>query len=198
MGNSSQDSHQQTGPSSKYWSKNNPRSHEKYSNCNDGKKTAGVEPLESRRQAKLLTHAEKRLPDHPLHNRLQDLTKNRLKRKSLNHLVKQHQKRQTDILIDNPELCERMNPSTWPQKCLLGEIRTNIPGITVKNDQSNIELKILTMEIDKRYPAKTWTHIYTDGSAENAIRNGGCGVFIKRPRLPSVSLSKPGRSLCSN
>ena len=164
-------------------------------------KTAGVEPLESKRQAKLLTHAEKmkRLPDHPLHTRLQDLTKNRLKRKSLNHMVKQHQKRQTDILIDNPELCERLNPSTWPQKRLLGEIRTNIPGITVKKHQSNIELKTLTMEeIDKRYPATIWTHIYTDGSAENAIRNGGCGVFIKRPGLPSVSLSKPGGSLCSN
>ena len=164
-------------------------------------KTAGVEPLESKRQAKLLTHAEKmkRLTDHPLHNRLQDLTKNRLKQKSLNHLVKQHQNRQTDILIDNPELCEKLNPSTWPQKCLLGEIRTNIPGITVKKYHSNIELKTLTMEeIDKHYPATTWTHIYTDGSAENAIRNGGCGVFIKRPGLPSVSLSKPGGSLCSN
>ena len=53
-------------------------------------------------------------------------------------------------------------------------------------------------EIDKRYPATTWTHIYTDGSAENAMRNGGCGVFIKRPGLPSFSLSKPGGSLCSN
>ena len=161
-------------------------------------KTAGVE---SRRQAKLLIHAEKmkRLPDHPLHNRLQDLTKNRPKRKSLNHLVKQHQKRQTDILTDNPELCERLNPSTWHQKCLLGEIRTNIPGISVKKGQSNIELKTLTMEeINKRYPATTWTHIYTDGSAENAIRNGGCGVFIKRPGLASVSLSKQGGSLCSN
>ena len=150
-------------------------------------KTAGVEPLESRRQAKLLTHAEKmkRLPDHPLHNRLQHITKNRLK--------------QTDILTDNPELCERLNPSTWPQKRLLGEIRTNIPGITVKKDQSNIELKSLTMEkIDKRYPATTWTHIYTDGSAENAIHNGGCGIFIKRPGLPSVSLSKPGGSLFFN
>ena len=122
----------------------------------------------------------KRLPNYPLHNRLQDLTKKRLKRKSLNHLVKQHQKRQTDILTDNPELCERLNPSTWPQKRLLGEIRTNIPGITVKKDQSNIELKTLTMEeIDKRYPATTWTHIYTDGSAENVIRSGGCGVFIR-------------------
>ena len=144
-------------------------------------KTAGVEHLESRRQAKLLTHAEKmkRLPDHPLHNRLQDLTNNRLKRKSLNHLVKQHQKRQTDILIDNPELIERLNPSTWPQKRLLGEIRTNIPGISVKKDQSNNELKISMEEIDKRYPVTTWTHIYTDGLAENAVRNGGCGVFIK-------------------
>ena len=73
-------------------------------------KTARVEPLESRRQAKLLTHAEKmkNVSDHPLHNRLQDLTKNRLKRKSFNHLVKQHQKRQTDIVTDNPELCERL------------------------------------------------------------------------------------------
>ena len=141
----------------------------------------------------------KRLPDHPLHNRLQDLTKNRPKRKHLNHLVKQHQKRQTDILTDNPELCERLNPSTWPQKRLLGEIRTNIPGITVKKDQSSIELNTLTMEeIDKRYPATTWTHTYTDGLAENAIRNGGRGVFIKRPGLPSVSLSKPGGSMYSN
>ena len=108
-------------------------------------------------------------------------------------MVKQHQKRQTVILTDNPELCERLNPRTWPQKRLL---RTNIPGITVKKDQSNIELKTLTMEeIDKRYPATTWIHIYTDGSAENAIRNG---VFIKRPGFPSVSLSKPGGSLCSN
>ena len=53
-------------------------------------------------------------------------------------------------------------------------------------------------EIDKRYPATTWTHIYTDRSAENTIRNGGCGVFIKRPELPSVSLSKADGSLCSN
>ena len=113
-------------------------------------------------------------------------------------MVKQHQKRQTDILTDNPELCERLNPSSWPQKPLLGEIRTNIPGITVKKDQSNIELKTLTMEeIDKYYSATTWTHVYTDGSAENVIRNGGCGVFIKRPGLPSVSLSKPGGRLCS-
>ena len=41
------------------------------------KKTTGVEPLEGRRQAKLLIHAEKmkRMPDHPLHQKLKDPTK---------------------------------------------------------------------------------------------------------------------------
>ena len=63
-------------------------------------KTTGVEPLEGRRQAKLLIHAEKmkRMPDDPLHQKLKDPTKNRLKRKSLNHLVTEQQKEHADIL----------------------------------------------------------------------------------------------------
>ena len=157
-------------------------------------KTAGVEPLESRRQAKLLTHAEKmkRLPDHPLHNRLQDLTKNRLKRISLNHLVKQHQKRQIDILTDNPELCERLNPSTWPQKRLLGEIRTNIPGITVKKDQSNIEQTM--EEIDKCYPATTrWKSVLQlqSGTPGTLQCYRGSETVGKKTPKSSISLRLP-------
>ena len=53
-------------------------------------------------------------------------------------------------------------------------------------------------EIDKHYPATTWTHIYTDGSAENVTRNGGCGAYIKRPDKPPLSVSAPGGILCSN
>ena len=43
-------------------------------------KTAGVKPLDSRMNAMLLTQGEKvnRIPDYPLHKRLQDMTKNRL------------------------------------------------------------------------------------------------------------------------
>ena len=70
--------------------------------------TAGVEPLDSRRSAKLLTHGEnvKRMPDHPLHKRLQDFTKNRLKRTSLNNVLKEQQRKQSDILAHRPEECE--------------------------------------------------------------------------------------------
>ena len=39
--------------------------------------------------------------------------------------------------------------------------------------------------------------MYTDGSAENATRNGGCGAYIKRPGKP-LSVSAPGGILCSN
>ena len=39
-----------------------------------------------------------------------------------------------------------------------------------------VQQKILTLEmIQQRYPQTSWTHAYTDGSAENAVRNGGSG-----------------------
>jgi len=68
-------------------------------------KTAVVEPLDSRRNANVLTHGEKvkRMPDHPLHKRLQNLTKNRLKRISLNHVLKEQLRKQSDILAPRPE-----------------------------------------------------------------------------------------------
>ena len=68
-------------------------------------KTAGVEPLDSRRNAKLLTHGENvnRKPDNLLYKHLQYLTKNRLKGTSLNHVLKEQQKKQSDNLAPRPE-----------------------------------------------------------------------------------------------
>ena len=53
-------------------------------------------------------------------------------------------------------------------------------------------------EIDKHYPAASWTHIYTNGSAENATRNGGCGVCTKCPGKPPLFVPALGGILCSN
>ena len=54
-------------------------------------KTANIQPLETHLKEKVLIQGEKmkRLQSHPLHSKLQALTKNRLKRKSLNHQVKE-------------------------------------------------------------------------------------------------------------
>lgn len=53
-------------------------------------------------------------------------------------------------------------------------------------------------EIHSRYPARTWTHTYTDGSATDATRNGGSGAYILQPKSPPVSLSTPSGALSSN
>ena len=171
-------------------------------------KTAGVEPLESRRQAKLLIHAEttKRMPDHPLHQKLKDpsplpptRTQNKLKRKSLNHIIKERQMEHADILTTDAHLCEKSNQNSWPPETLQAEIRTTIPGITSKENQREALLRPLALEeIDKHYPTASWTHIYTVDSNENATRNVGCGAYIKRPGKPPFSVSAPGGILGSN
>ena len=113
--------------------------------------------------------AQRPPPPPPTHTH----THKRLKRKSLNHLVKEQQKEHADILTTDAHLCEKLNPSSWPPETLHAEIRTTIPGITSKENQSEAVLRALALEeIDKHYPVAPWTHIYTDGSAENATRNG--------------------------
>ena len=148
----------------------------------------------------------KRMPDHSLHQRplppppkKKKKKKKRLKRKSLNHLAKEQQIEHADILTTDAHLCEKLNPNSWPPETLHAEIKTTIPGITTKENQSEAVLRALALEeIDKHYPAASWTHIYTDGSAENATRNGECGAYIKRPGKPPFSVTAPGRILRSN
>ena len=148
-------------------------------------KTAGVEPLEGRRQAKLLIHAEKmkRMPDHPLHQKLKDPTKNRLKWKSLNHLVKEQQKEHADILITNGHLCEKLISNSWPPETLHAEIRTTIPGITTKENQSEAVLRALAQH---NAPVERQTkHQNTTYSPAHSISKQGSGYG------PLVCPSKP-------
>ena len=94
-----------------------------------------------------------------------------MERKSLNHLVKEQQKEHADILTTDAHLCEKLNPNSWPPETLHAEIRTTIPGIISKENQSEAVLRALALEeIDKHYPVTSWTHIYTDGSAENTTK----------------------------
>lgn len=73
-----------------------------------------------------------------------------------------------------------------------------IPGVHSK-DQPPMELKALALEwIDTCYDQESWIHAYTDGSATEATRNGGSGVFIRFPNSTTVHLSVPGGRRCSN
>ena len=57
----------------------------------------------------------------------------------------------------------------------------------------------LTLEmLEKKYPQADWTHVYTDGSAEDAVRNGGSGVFVRTPTGQTVSYSNATGRKCSH
>ena len=48
------------------------------------------------------------------------------------------------------------------------------------------------------YPKSTWTLVFTDGSAENAVRNGGSGAYIRRSDGNTFSLFIPAGDLSSS
>ena len=81
----------------------------------------------------------------------------------------------------------------------LPEVRTEIPGLAAKGTQARELQKALTLEmIQDRYPKSTWTHVFTDDSAENSVRNGGSGAYIRSPDGTTSSLSIPADDLSSN
>jgi len=58
------------------------------------------------------------------------------------------------------------------------EDKFSIPVISTKSSDSDASLKTLPpAELHKSYPATGWTHVFTDGSAENATINEEGGIY---------------------
>ena len=163
-------------------------------------KVSNIEPLQHRRNRKILLQTEKikRLPSHPLHDELGKLTKNRLKRKSLNHLSRSLQQKYSDSLPRDPSPSLLVIPELPLENEASLDIQMEIPGILSRN-QSPHELKALSLEmIESRYPIESWIHVYTDGSSVDAVKNGGSGFFILFPDGSKASESMPGGTRCTN
>ena len=52
--------------------------------------------------------------------------------------------------------------------------------------------------LDREYNRTEWTHVYTDGSAEDAVRNGGSGIYIRFPDGRCHTQSLPSGKLSTN
>ena len=52
--------------------------------------------------------------------------------------------------------------------------------------------------IDEQYPDTSWTQVYTDGSATNAVENGGAGVYIMDPNGYREEAHFPTGKHCAN
>ena len=66
----------------------------------------------------------------------------------------------------------------------------DIPGIQAKDHHTDKELRSLTLEaLGVANPSTTWARAYTDGSAEEAAKNGGGEFSLSSPMAdPSGSL----------
>ena len=165
-------------------------------------KTTGLAVLETRREEKLLIHAEKlrRVPSHPTHDQLKQQTKNRLKRTSVNHIAKRLRREHSDLIPERQEELELLQDAEdWNSNT--GEITfiSEVPGIAVKGNQSQEQLKALTLAmLDESYNRTQWTQVYTDGSADDAVRNGGSGIFIHFPDGRRAERAHPAGKLSSN
>ena len=164
----------------------------------DMEKTANVELLERRRSLKILIQGEKlrRLPSHPLHTNLAQPTKNHPERQSLNHQYKELSRTHQDIVDESTELLT--DPAWKPDRVADIQMFLSVRGFTSK-EQLPGELRNLTLAlVADRFPHTAWTHVYTDGSAEEGMKNGGSGVYIWYSDGDTTSLPVPGGLQCSN
>ena len=90
------------------------------------------------------------------------------------------------------------DPARRPDREADTQMFPSVPGITSK-EQLPGELRNLTLVlIADRFPHTAWTHVYTDGSAEEGMKNGGSGVYIRYSDGDTTSLSVPGGLQCSS
>jgi ribonuclease HI len=71
--------------------------------------------------------------------------------------------------------------------------------ITLRDDQDDLVKRTLTLAmISECYSAESWIHVYTDGSATNAVTNGGAGFHVRSPEGHSTTAGIPTGKHCSN
>ena len=131
------------------------------------------------------------LTNHPMKTRLEGLTKNQLKRSSFVHeskkLSRQFHDRmpQSTLPFFPPDM-----PEPWVTDITDIKVHTTVPSLSDGDTQDDTAKQSLTLAmIAERYPQEAWIHVFTDGSATNAVTNGGAGILVHFPGGQKVSAS---------
>ncbi|KAK3760362.1 hypothetical protein RRG08_030623 [Elysia crispata] len=161
-----------------------------------------IESMLDRRDRKLLTERTKykAQPTSKMHKRINNLNKGRLKRSSFakeSKLIETENEIIQEIKNLTPLETHASTPP-WEKQPQI-EIRNHIRTIESKHKHSDLELKDLTSTyLNENFPKEEWIRVYTDGSAENAVTNGGSGVYIEMPDGKTTESSIPTGIHCSN
>ena len=161
-----------------------------------------IQTLEQRRDTKILQQAEKYLCDenNPMRNRMGELARGRLQRSSFIHKAKRLRRQYSNQLPTKVSLLSRVPEEVpWEDPEVKVEVKTTIPGIFSKQNQNDIELRTAALAtIEEEYPSESWTRAYTDGSADNAVNNGGAGIYIEHPDKSIITRAIPTGTYCTN
>ena len=162
---------------------------------------ADIEPLEDRKIRKTLTQytMSQRLTSHPMHKLMASKPKKRLKRTNLTAFALQIYKSLDlpDLKPDAP-LQTSIDWPPWSQQSH-PEIAKDIDGISTKKSMFKSLIRCVTQDMLKeRYPSDHWIRAFTDGSAAEAIRDRGGGIYIEWPGNTSSSISIPTGKYSTN
>ena len=166
-------------------------------------KVTGIQPLQERRDTKILLQAEKfRCQNkHPMNQKVEGLTKNRLKRSSFVHDSKRLRRAHISHLPAKtlPPTLHQSRPwcDTSENKRLT--ICPTLPQVNPGATQGPAVKCALTRAlIDESYPGEAWVQVYTDGSATQAVTDGGAGVYLRYPDGQTETVAMPTGKHCSN
>ena len=76
-------------------------------------------------------------------------------------------------------------------------IRTTIPIVT-RDPEDTSKIKCPLSHIDDFYPKAKWIHVCTDGSATDAVKDGGAGRLIYMPNGQTLEAASSTGKKCTN
>ena len=134
-----------------------------------------------------------------MHKKMSELSRYGIKRSSFKKTARAMCAKLSDIM---PQGEDEIEPLNVTRSCRVRHnifnISTEIPEIQ-KHEEASEVTKAKALEYLQNYhPSEVWCHVYTDGSAKDATRNGGSGVYIKYPDTKSSSHSFAVGKLASN
>ena len=161
--------------------------------------TTAIQLLSKRRYMRNIIQAEMNTcsPSHPMRKRMDAMTKHRIKRESFIYENTNLKRTYYNNSIKTIQCTYSSPPMSSEHNNRSLTIRTTIP--TVTRDQEDASKKLLTLlHIDDFYPQATWIHVYTDGSATDAVQDGGAGSLIYMPNGETLEVASATGKFCTN
>ena len=103
-----------------------------------------------------------------------------------------------DITKVTPSDMHSTIPVPLCQNHFIMNINCSIPGLKAKAVQTKEEIKWYTnVHLNENFPKESRIRIYTDGSVENASKNGGSGIYIQYTDRKEEQISLMQAQPCS-